>query len=185
MRAHPPRHASLPTPQRLLTPWSPEFTVSAAILMGTNVASTSHWSANDPVAYPFRLWRPSIVKQLGWMNGTSAGGGVDVGIYDAAFNRMVSTGAQTGSGASAWQFIDVADTALAAGKYYLATSRDNTAVNRMQRAGNVQGVEYLRLLGVLTSLTDAYPLPDPLTNMGESGTSQVAVLGIKMQPVTW
>jgi hypothetical protein len=123
-----------------------------------------------------------IVKKLGWVNGSAAGGGVDCGIYSTAWARLVSTGAQTGSGNSLWQWIDVTDTPLGPGKYYLAHSRDNITGNRAMRWGNGYPATHLALLGVQDSTTDAYPLPDPLTNMGADAAAAHFCLGIQLQP---
>lgn len=185
MRVIPDRKASTPTTKRVITTASPEFNTLGAVLSGWGGGGASVWdSANDPVAYPFVLREAMIVQKLGWVNGSSAGGGVDVGIYSQAWARLVSTGAQTGSGNTAWQWIDVTDTPLAAGRYYLVCSRDNVTANRAHRWGNAMGAPLLSLHGVQDSATDAYPLPDPLTNMAAAATfTKVYVLGIQAQSV--
>lgn len=186
MRVIPERLAVYPPkPFRVLGLTSPEFAAAGASL-DPAAASVAWFSANDPCAYPFRLSEPGTVKKLGWVNGTAAGGNVDIGVYSTAWVRLVSTGSTAGSGNSLWQWVDVTDTALAAGKYYLAMSRDNTTANRCQRWGNALPVGGHTLLGTQDSATNAFPLPDPLTNMGDAATvTPIYILGIQMQAVTF
>lgn len=184
MRVIPERKAIFPeNPHRVLTTASPEFSIGAASI-DPAAASTAWFSANDPCAYPFRLSEPTTVRKLGWVNGTAAGGGVDIGVYSDSFVRLVSTGAQTGSGNSLWQWFDVTDTTLAAGKYFLAMARDNTTANRCGRWGNALVVGLHALLGTQDSATDAYPLPDPLTNMAAATVvTPIYILGMQCQEV--
>ena len=93
-----------------------------------------------------------------------------MGIYDASFNRKVSTGAQTGSGASQSQIIDVTDTALPAGRYYVALSLNATTASRAGLIVTTSSSLLLAFCGVMDSATNANPLPDPLTNMVAAAT---------------
>jgi len=52
-------------------------------------------------------------------------GNCDVGIYDELGNRLVSSGS-TAVGVAGIQVIDIADTALTPGVYFLAMNVDNT-----------------------------------------------------------
>lgn len=184
MRAVPERAARMPDEgKRILTLASQEFSISG-VLRTTGTVATSTWSsANKPLAFPFRMSYTAIVDRLGWMNGSSAGGGVDVGIYDEAWNRIVSTGGTTGSGNSAWQFVDVADTTITGGLlYYLVMARDNTTANRPMRHVQTIDINVLKLGGAMDSATNAYPLPDPLTNMVSVATVNIVpVMGIGMR----
>jgi len=135
-------------------------------------ASGAWFSANDPVAMPFTLNHTLTIFQVGWVNGTSTGEGVDIGVYDEAFNRLVSLGGVTAAGtASGWEFADIADTVLAAGRYYLACARDNVTSNRVGFYPTNSAANVLALFGVQDSATNAYPLPNPLTNMALAATA--------------
>lgn len=185
MRVLPERKAIYPAnPHRVITTASPEFSIGVASI-DPAAASTAWFSANDPCAFPFRLSEPTTVKKLGWVNGSAAGGGVDIGVYSDAWVRLVSAGAQTGSGNSLWQWIDVTDTVLSGGQlYYLAMSRDNTTANRCGRWGNALVVGLHALLGTQDSATNAYPLPDPLTNMAAATVvTPIYILGMQCQDV--
>lgn len=147
-------------------------------------ASGAWVSANDPLALPFVLRKGGTVTQLGWLNGSAAGGGVDLGIYNTSWVRMISTGAQTGSGNTAWQWIDVTDTPLAAGRYYLAMSRDNITASRQLFVNHTALASLMGLMGCQDSATDAYPLPDPLTNMALCTTfTRVPICGIAFRGI--
>lgn len=166
---------------RIITPGSAEFTLSTLLRMSGALTSAGAWaSANDPLALPFCVQDDGLlVDRLGWINGGSPGGNVDVGVYDSSWNRLVSTGSTAGSGATAWQWVNVTDTYLRGGRYYLVCSRDNTTASRLTYYNHVASATLLALCGLQSSSTDAFPLPDPLTNMGTVATfTRAPVLGI-------
>lgn len=152
--------------RRILGPLSPEFSISSLCAIHDAVASSAWAAANDPIALAFRLSDAMVVEQLGWANGTSAGGNIDVGIYTASWVRLVSTGSQASTGNNAVQWVDVTDTALLPNtQYYLVGARDNATANR-QRTHNMSTLAVGHALsGSYDSTTDAFPLPDPLTDM--------------------
>lgn len=185
-------YAVFPTPQaglglptnRILFPGSSEFSTGPMISAEPGSASGLWISANDPLALPFVLRTAGVVTQLGWLNGSAAGGGVDLGVYSTSWARLISTGAQTGSGNSAWQWINVTDTPLSAGRYYLVMARDNTTTNRQFFCGHQALTSLMGLMGCQDSATDAYPLPDPLTNMAPCATfTRVPICGVAMREI--
>lgn len=168
MRAVPTRDARPRYARRLiLGPHTPEFSTHGAINLQFLLVNGTWQSANDPVAIPFRLSEGTFVERLGWINGSSAGGNIDVGIYDSAWTRLVSTGSTAGSGNTVPQWVDITDTYVPPNTvHYLAISLDNVTANRLrywQMAGSVLATA---LCGMQDSATNAHPLPDPLTNMG-------------------
>jgi len=172
VRTIPVRRASLArsTP-RFISITSPEFGVQGLFGSAAAPASGPWIGANDPVAVPFTLKDAATVYQFAWMNGTSVGDGVDMGIYDLAFNRLASIGGVTAAGtASGWEFNNIADVTLAAGRYYLAMARDVTTANRAAFWPTTALANIMAALGVFDSATDAYPLPNPLTNMALAAT---------------
>lgn len=167
MKVFPARRAERPRAyRRLITLTSPEMACAGSVLHGAGAASSAWPAANDPYAQAFRLSDSVVVEQIGVLNGTSAGGQFDMGIYDTSWTRLVSSGSTGGSGGSVWQFVNITDTPLVGGVlYYLAMSRDNITANR-QRYSLVGGtVQAVALAGGFDSGTDAFPLPNPLTNM--------------------
>jgi hypothetical protein len=106
-----------------------------------------------------------LVTRLGWLNGsTLTTSNFDIGIYTSAWARVVSAGSTARSGASVWQWVDVADTSIGPGDYYLVGAADTTGASRvggltLPTAPTGAGI------GLKDSATDAFPLPNPLTNM--------------------
>jgi hypothetical protein len=140
--------------------------------VGTGTLGAAWPSANKPVAVPFWVPTPAIIYRLGWRN--SAGTlntNVDVGVYDSAWARLVSTGSTARSGSNAMQFVDVADTVVVPSKkYYLVGACDATTANNHRNWPLMVSATHMALIGVLDSATNAFPLPDPLTNMVAAAT---------------
>lgn len=151
---------------------SPEFG-SANFRLARGVSANLAWpSANKPCAVPFRVFTGMTVYQLGWRNGSGTmTDSFDIGIYDANWNRKVSGGGTARSGPSLIQWVDVTDTFLSPAKYYLVGSNNGTTTsNAISIDGAGTSVGMLAALGCQDSATNAYPLPDPLTNMVPAAT---------------
>lgn len=131
---------------------------SATMWMGSNDAlgleildikntwASAVYTANLGVYVPFVLSAPATVAKVWWYNGTVVSGSTDVGVYDVAgTTKIIASGAQTNSGTSVLQIIDVTDTALGIGRYWLALTCDN-ATQTFFRMNS--GVQYLDAIGV-------------------------------------
>lgn len=169
MRVVPQRRAATPPSRnRILTPGAPEFGF-APIMHASGASASGAWfSANDPLAIPFAVRETCVVHQLGWFNGSSAGGSFDVGVYTTSFARLVSTGSTAGSGSASFQWVDVADTTLLPGRYFLVMVINATTANRIQMYTTTSSALLVQMMGCYDSGTDAFPLPDPLTDMAPS-----------------
>jgi hypothetical protein len=165
------RIARPPTVKRLLGTHSPEFTTAAQVaLAGTNT-SAPWFAANKPIAVPFVLAMPVTVLEFGWVNGSGTmTDSFDIGIYSTSWTRLISTGGTTRSGVSVAQWVNVTDTVILPGRYYLVMSGNGITANQLQGFSTV-GANVWAQVGCLDSTTDAYPLPDPLTNMGVMATN--------------
>lgn len=149
-----------------ITPSNSAMFGFSTLLDNARSTATAAWpSANKPVLIPFRVPRPIVVTHLGWFNGSSAGGNHDIAIYNEAFTRLVSAGSTVGSGNSSWQFVDVTDTALSVGFYYLAKVLDTAVANRSNAYQTTTAASLMNLCGVKESTDNAVPLPDPLANV--------------------
>lgn len=145
---------------------SREFGLVGHICANAASSATGPWSsANDPLAIPFTLFSDARVYRLGWINGSAAGDNIDVGIYTPAWVRKVSTGSVACTGNSVMQWATVTTTLLPAGRYFLAMARDTTTANRQGVFSMAADARLLSFAGCYDSTTDAFPLPDPLTNM--------------------
>lgn len=158
--------------ERIIHPGCPEFGIANFLRSAIPVRTSTAWaSASKPIAIPFRLTRGSVVYQLGWVNGSGTmTDSADIGIYDTGWNQKVSGGGTARSGASAVQWIDVTDTFLQAGKYYVVMSNNGTTTGNTFNMTAAFAVPLLALLGLQDSGTNAYPLPNPLTNMVAAAT---------------
>jgi hypothetical protein len=71
---------------------------------------------------PIIVPAPVRVKRLFTHTGATLTANIDIGIYRQNLSLVVSTGAQPLAGASQLMFLDITDTDLPAGNYYLAIS---------------------------------------------------------------
>jgi hypothetical protein len=115
---------------------------------------------NQAFACPFQIAAPFLVRKVFWFNGTTATtDSADVGVYTEAGVRMVSGGGTAISGANALQEVDVTDTVLRPGRYWLAFAQNGTTATPMMTAM----VSYnLRSCGC-GQMASAYPLPSTFT----------------------
>lgn len=141
----------------------------ATIVDNARASGSAAWAAaSRPLAIPFRVSAPFVVTHLGWVNGSAPGSNHDIGIYRSDFSRVVSAGSTAGSGTSAWQWVDIADTALATGDYYLVKCVDATTGNRITTINHTADARLLTLMGVKEGSAASFALPDPLTSMGDA-----------------
>jgi hypothetical protein len=147
---------------------SPEFGIANYTIASAASGSTLWPSANKPIAVPFRVFVGMTVYQLGWVNGSGTmTDSFDIGVYDASWNRKVSGGGTARGTLSTTQWVDVTDTFLQVGKYYLVGAGNGITAGQFTSYISVSGqtVTLNASLGFFDSATNAYPLPDPLTNM--------------------
>lgn len=140
-------------------------------LMGTtaNPASTAWPAANRAIFVPFRVAISLVVYKLVIGAGATASGNFDVGIYDSQGNKLVSSGA-TAKGASTEQVLDITDTRVGPGLYYLALAADATS-NYISMGSTLQ---MSRLMGIV-QMASAYTLPATATFAAMSSAYQPAV----------
>jgi hypothetical protein len=137
-------------------------TLSRTGIMGaftsSSPASTAWPSANLAIIVPIRIPRKVTVYKMSAGCGATAGGNFDVGIYDHFFRRIVSTGS-TARATSSEVIVDVTDTEIGPGQYYLAMSVDGTSNIVCIAQTNLA---MIKLLGVMIQ-TSAFALPSTLT----------------------
>lgn len=133
-------------------------TYDSKILCSFSGAGGSAWPASNRALFsPLFVPSPVVVKRLIVMNG-SPSGNMDVGIYRDDLSRLVSSGSVANSGsASTPQVVDITDTLLTVGRYYIALVLDNTTATIYREASDIQ---QLRVLGMF-QMDTAFPLPDP------------------------
>ena len=115
--------------------------------------------ANGAIYIPFVAEAQVTCYQIGWINGSTVSGNIDVGIYDRTGVRQVSKGSTAMAGASAIQLANITDTTLTPGNYFLAMAVDNTTAT-FSRTNT--GSEILRTFGLQVQ-TSAFALPATAT----------------------
>lgn len=119
-----------PLPPRV--PYPMPVINSVTSMTGTQLANFSAigsgtWpTANLAIFIPFRITAPMTAKLLWVANGATASGNIDLGIYDVAGTRIINKGSTAQSGTSAIQTLDITDTQIGPGVFYLAMAMDNT-----------------------------------------------------------
>jgi hypothetical protein len=123
--------------------------------------SSGTWHLQYGVVYvPVRVKRRCVVRKLGIANGATATGNLDLGLYDAAGIRLVSTGPTAQSGVNAEQVTDVTDTTIGPGLYYLACVMDGTTATVYRQ---IPTAPLCAAHGVLTETLGSGTLPATAT----------------------
>jgi hypothetical protein len=142
----------------VIAPGSGEAFDTIAVTLNSPASGT--WVANLAVFVPFGVSRPFLVREMWWFNGSTAGGNIDVGLYDTAGNRLASLGSTAqGAASSIITSSTFTDYTLAPGDYYMAfaASATTAAVGFYSAAANISAG-----FGV-GQMTTALPLPNPAT----------------------
>jgi len=139
---------------------------SATSLLGLSQgtpASTAWPSANLAIFVPVRITNTVTAYKLVTGAGVTAAGNFDVGIYDGAGHLLIASGA-TAKGNSTEHIIDIADTQLGPGLYYMAMSADgtNNYSGHTPSGATTIPLQKARLYGTL-EMAAAYPLPATAT----------------------
>jgi hypothetical protein len=92
--------------------------------------SLAYPAADVGLFVPFTIPEPTTFTKLFWLNGSAAGDSWDIGLFLEDGTLIVAAGTQTGTGNSTVQVIDIADTTLARGRYYLGVTHSSTTANR-------------------------------------------------------
>lgn len=152
-----------PTARRrgTLSPLDPEQIIGDYAIGGGGLgwSTAAAWPANNRALYmPFTLESQATAFKIGLIVGTQSGN-LDVGIYDLSSVRLVSSGS-TAVAAAGIQIVDIADTALQPGHYYLAMSCSTTGAQFNRAAPIAQSI---RVLGMREESLGSVTLPNPAT----------------------
>lgn len=135
--------------------------------------TTAGWAANNLAIYvPVHLLAPFTVSRFLVPNGSNTTGNVDVGLYSFEGARLLSTGTTARAGASAVQYIGVADTRFPAGHYYLALVGSSTTgtYGALSVSAGVAPFD-ARMCGVLEEALGSTVLPTSMTGVAYTRTS--------------
>ena len=125
---------------------------------GFNFSSTAWPSANLAIYWPFAIMQPIVFDTFYTMNGATATGTIDMGVYDLqSLNLIKSVGSGTNqTGTTAVQSFTVGVTVLPAGTYLFGMSLSSGSATL--QALTVMGARYLHYGGYRQQST-AHPLP--------------------------
>jgi hypothetical protein len=126
---------------------------------GVFTASTAWGTANLALYVPVFLGYPATVYKMGVTNGATLGGNLQLGIYNERGEQLAVTASTAQAGISSLQTIDITDTILTPGTYYLAMATNSTTATY-----TCAGTTLLRqeVTGVQEQTT-AFTLPSPIT----------------------
>jgi hypothetical protein len=139
--------------RNIITPYD---TFDAMCLRANAGASGVVWPlANRALFVPIYVFAPVVAKRLLTFNG-QIGNNIDLGIYRDDLSLVVSTGTTAMSGSiSTPQAVDITDTPLPAGRYYLALAINGTTGGNYRYGPTVS---QSRLFGAF-KMDSAFPLP--------------------------
>lgn len=149
-----------------------------------NIAGRSGavWPAANRALY-VAVWieQPMVARRL-WCRPTVQSGNLDMGIYDAKGNRIVSKGSTAVGVTTALQIIDItasvtgtASPVLLPGMYFLALNVDNTTAAMTMCAP--ASAEICRIAGVQQQAVGAVTLPNPAT-FANPASAYIPVMGM-------
>lgn len=125
------------------------------------------WSLAKRVVYvPFYLQRPFIGVKMFTLNGATAAGNVDIGVYSATSSnlpgtKLVAMGSTAQSGTNAIQVYDITDTTFLAGAYFLALTLDGTTGTIFRTGFTLTTI--LRTMACYQEATGTFGLPTTAT----------------------
>jgi hypothetical protein len=151
-------------------------------LGGTAITSVAHPSANLSIFVPFRLLAPMPVVQVWWMQGATAAGNVDVGVYTPDGRLLLSGGsvAQSVAGINTFGKVTLGTPILLLpGAYYLALACSSATATFYHLPGLIAGVASWKMLGC-AQVASNMPLADNVTlgTFVGGGTPRVPYFGI-------
>lgn len=131
--------------------------IGEEILCYSGPASNATGATNQAVYVPFCVQRPMTVLQMWCINGATVNGNIDAGIYDTGKNRLVSLGATAQAGTTAIQQLNITDTFLLPGVYYMALAWSSATATFWSGFESFSG--HMRTSGVLSQAVGTLPNP--------------------------
>lgn len=154
----------------------------ASALSGVSVTAPSNaaWTAANraiyvPVRVPYRVTIAKIIIGAG----ATASGNFDVGIYTKDGTRVVSSGS-TAKGSLTEHVVDITDTNIGPGLYYLAMAADGTdAYTQYAFLGSSPlPLQKARIVGALME-ESAFPLPATATMVALTAVTLPSIVAVQ------
>lgn len=151
----------------------------ASLLLPKTAHAEQAWpSANRAIFVPFRINAPITVYFMWIINGFTANGNVDAGIYALDGTRIDSVGGVAATGFYGIQRFTMNNKVIGPGQYYMALSRSSTSNTHF--AYIPTQTPQLRILGGL-QMAAAYPLP-AIATFASLASPHLPTIGIGTRP---
>jgi hypothetical protein len=140
-----------------ITPWSTNSI--GYYLQGVSTPSSNNYiAANTGVFIPFGLVEATTFTKMFWANGSAVTGNLDVGLFQEDGTLIVSAGTTAQATISTLQVVDITDTSLPRGRYYLGITSDTSAVGQKITSTILVAAGICQALGILQDTSCAPPL---------------------------
>lgn len=136
--------------------------------------------ANRVIYIPVVLPVPIVAKRLFHLNTGTISGNIDVGVYNDALAKVVSSGSTLMAGTGVLQFFNITDTSLPSGRYYFAVTVDNTLA-RFNGPTLVAGQP--GMMGIFMETTVGFGLPATATPV-TGAAAAFTIVGMETGRVT-
>jgi hypothetical protein len=119
--------ATLLSHRPVISSASDECTASDVLLAGLDFTAGPGLTVNQAYYLPLVIQSRVTITRLGYGVGNPVSGSVDIGIYDIAGARLVSTGSTVITPINSVNDIDITDTDLTPGHYFMALATNGSA----------------------------------------------------------
>lgn len=129
-------------------------------LFGANINgpnSQNYIAANVGLFIPFVIPEATTFTKMFWCNGSAVTGNIDVGLFQEDGTLIVSIGSTAQSGTTNAQAVDITDTTLARGRYYLGMTSDTSSISQKVYA-SLPPAGVLQAFGLVEDASCAPPL---------------------------
>ena len=119
--------------RRIITPHSISSVDSMrGLVQRTDFVSGTWFAANDALFWPFEVHSTTTVTRIALATGATQGSNLDVGIYELGGTRLVSSGSTAQGSPNLVQIVDITDTTLSPGRYYMALACSSSGLTFMR-----------------------------------------------------
>jgi hypothetical protein len=82
------------------------------------------------VFVPFTVPEAVTITKMGWGNGSAVAGNLDIGLFQEDGTLIVAAGSTAQAGTSRIQVVDITDTTIARGRYYIGLTSDTSGITQ-------------------------------------------------------
>lgn len=160
-------------PTVTIQPFSLEST--GGFLASGSLSANTWPSANRALFVPFRVQSRITVTKAFWVNGGAVSGNVDIGIYSEGGARLVSSGSIAQANINLYQEVDITDTQLGTGLFFMALAVDNGTAQFVRRTTSTIFLTPSRVY----QMASAFVLPATAT-FATVSSSYLPVFGVRI-----